>query len=185
MSYWNTTPTLKIKLEEEPYIFAKQYIKNQNKQINNDDISQRFQNIEINHQQTESLFVSKCYDFSSKDLKKNYQNINKNNKPIKIKTANWFVPDFNAVYAGINNILSFANYLNENKIKNTFIVDTSDDLFKVKQMIYNRYPNLKNSKFINYNSKNKLPKSDIAIATLWTTAYHLLKFNNTIAPSAC
>lgn len=46
-------------------------------------------------------------------------------------------------------------------------------------MIYNRYPNLKNSKFINYNSKNKLPKSDIAIATLWTTAYHLLKFNNT------
>lgn len=179
ISYWNTSPSLRINLEEKPYIFAKQYIKNQNKQINNLDISQNLQNIETNAQQIESLFVSKCYDFSSKELKENFQTINRNNKPIKIETVNWFIPDFNAIYAGINNILSFANFLNENKIQNTFIVDTSNELSKVKQMIYDKYPNLKSSKFINYNSKKVFPKSDISIATLWTTAYHLLKFNNT------
>lgn len=179
LSYWKTTPSLRISSEEKPYIFAKDYIKNQNKNIANINNSQIFQNIETNTQQIESLFVSRCYDFSSKELKANYQTIKSSNKPIIIKTANWFIPDFTAIYAGINNILSFANFLNDNKIINTFIVDTSNDLSKVKQMIYDKYPNLKSSKFINYNSKKLLPKSDIAIATLWTTAYHLLKFNNT------
>lgn len=179
LSYWNTTPSIKINPEEKPYIFAKQYLKNHNNQVKNVNISQRFQNIETNTQQIESLFVSKCYDFSSQDLKANFETINNNNKPITIKTANWFIPDFNAIYAGINNILSFANFLHENKIKNTFIVDTNNNLSKVKQMIYDKYPNLKTSKYINYNIKKMFPKSDISIATLWTTAYHLLKFNNT------
>lgn len=176
LSYWSTTPTVKTKEEENPYDFANNFLKQNNKiniSYNKND------NIQITPIQQEALYTTQWYDFSKKDFENNLNNIKNNNKPIDIRTANWFIPEFNAIYAGINNILMFSNFLQEKGIKNNFIVDTDKDLSSVKNLISENFENLKNCQLYNINYKNKIPTADISIATLWTTAYHLLKFNKT------
>jgi len=176
MSYWNLSPTIKTKPEENSYDFAKQYSTNGNITMYK---AREFKDIDITSQQQESLLVTQWYDFSLHDLNKNYETINKNAAPVVVKSVCWFIPEFNTLYAGIHNILCFANFLSKHNIKNTFIVDTDHTLYPIKQMIYDNFENLNTSTILNNYQIKTLNHADISIATLWTTAYHLLKFNKT------
>lgn len=104
------------------------------------------------------------------------------------RSIGWFIPYFaNINYGGIYTILRFANQFETKGIKNylffygvppNYILDFKKEKY-VK--IIENFPNLKKKNFTIYNGPhvNVLPKCDYSIATLWTSAYLLLKFNKT------
>jgi len=129
--------------------------------------------------------IAELQDFSNSDLIKNKELMAhfNNIKNIQPKSINWFIPYFVHAYAGIYTILRFASYFHTKKgIENRLIIYgnplTSET--EIKNKIANSFPDLLTEKIIilkNYDV-NSLPYADIGIATLWTSAYLLLKFNN-------
>jgi glycosyltransferase involved in cell wall biosynthesis len=102
----------------------------------------------------------------------------------KPKTINWFLPTFERAYGGINTILRFADYFHSHKnIRNTFVIcgPEKNGVANAKEAITQAYPNLSTENILQLTTGNSvnLPYADISIASYWTTAYHLLKFNNT------
>ncbi len=113
-------------------------------------------------------FIEK-YDYSGKKVIQH---------PTKeIKTVQWFLSGFDAVYAGLNNIFTFASHLADNNIENIFYIDTQGDVEKETKLIQS-YSNLSGAKIEKYYEDNKLPDCDLAIATLWTTAYYVAKHSS-------
>jgi glycosyltransferase involved in cell wall biosynthesis len=106
--------------------------------------------------------------------------------PSKIKTANWFVPNFDHIkFGGIFTIFRFIEKLSSEGINNRIIIydNPSFDVSKLDNEIQENFPNLKNYKIIVYDMKyedvNNLPSSDLSFCSFWTSAYLLLKFNKT------
>lgn len=106
--------------------------------------------------------------------------------PGKIKTANWFVPNFNHIkFGGIFTIFRFIEKFSVEGVTNRIIIydEPSFDLTKLRQQITENFPNLKNYEIIIFDHASQdvdeLPESDIAICSFWVSAYLLLKFNKT------
>lgn len=104
----------------------------------------------------------------------------------KIKTANWFVPNFNHLsFGGIYTIFRFIEKLSIEGVHNTIIIydNPGFDIEKLKAEISDRFPKLRDYTIITYDngtqSLDDLPESDIAFCTFWVSAYLLLKFNKT------
>ena len=123
-------------------------------------------------------------DFTERDLKENERIVQswKKADKRKIASANWFVPDFPEVYAGIMNIFRFADYLERKGIQNNFIIigenPNTEDLIASK--LRERFPTLRGARTYRNPELNSIPYADVSIATFWATAYPLLKFNNTL-----
>ena len=94
-----------------------------------------------------------------------------------------FLPDFNGIYAGLNNIFSYANSLHKKGTKVIFAVMTSDSVLdRQRGLIIEKFAQLgEKSELISVNDDNLylLPKVDVAVCTQWATAYLLAKFNKT------
>jgi glycosyltransferase involved in cell wall biosynthesis len=106
--------------------------------------------------------------------------------PSDIRTANWFVPYFDHItFGGIYTIFRFIDYMSRQGVHSRIIifdnplVNTED----IKHQISNHFPALESSEVIIYEQNrmpiNELPESDIAVCTIWMSAYFLLKFNKT------
>lgn len=98
--------------------------------------------------------------------------------------CNWYLPYFdNAYYGGIMTILRFASYLHTNeKIDQRFLICSHGDQSHIRNQIEGAFPELRGSEVIMLDSAEtiqQIPSSDYSIATLWTTAYVLLKVKNT------
>jgi hypothetical protein len=96
----------------------------------------------------------------------------------------WFKPEFdNPYWGGIHTILSFASYMKERKdVANNFIILGNVSREKISALMTKAFPALKDEKIYILKSVeelNDLPEVDVSICTLWTTAYHQLKFNKT------
>ena len=92
------------------------------------------------------------------------------------KTAAWFVPSFNSIYAGLNNIFSFAEYLAvEHGIKTDFYVLKAGDAHLERRLVTRKYPGLKEATFriIDIAGAKQLPHYDLGICTLWSSAFTL------------
>jgi O-antigen biosynthesis protein len=131
-------------------------------------------------------YLIKSLNYSSADLAKNWEVINEFKKmgKIEIKTVNWFIPFFDHAFGGIYTILRFADYFHAKRdIMNRLIIygNTGASETEIKQKITKRFPNLSTEKVIILRSTDLdvLPEADISIATYWTSAYLLLKFNKT------
>ena len=127
--------------------------------------------------------LAEWFDFSTEELNKNNNLIYEANE-IEIKSVNWFLPDFDyAFYAGLYTIFRYANYMNiEKKVKNNFIIVGDTDVKRIKKEICRAFPSLANSNVYSIPTQDlikKIPYADASICSLWTTAYFLLKFNNT------
>lgn len=127
--------------------------------------------------------LAEWFDFSTEELNKNNELIARSSE-IEIKTVNWFLPDFDyAFYAGLYTIFRYANHMAVEKgVKNNFIIVGDTNTNRIKKEICRAFPKLSNSKVYSIPSQDqiyKIPYADASIATLWTTAYFLLKFNNT------
>lgn len=141
---------------------------------------------------------------SSKDLREEYEYISnpvfqidehdiKKSKeaisvklPQKIKTANWFVPNFGHIkFGGIYTIFRFIEKLSVEGVKNRIVIydNPSFDVDALKKQIAANFKNLHDYEIIIFDMNNdggdSLPACDLSFCTFWTSAYILLKFNKT------
>jgi glycosyltransferase involved in cell wall biosynthesis/SAM-dependent methyltransferase len=133
---------------------------------------------------SDAMILATLFDFNHDDLEKNQKTIELGLNSDNVKSAIWFLPPFStAFYGGIHTILRFAEYLSINhSIKNSFVIVGAEETYSVKNAIKAAFPSLYESEVYplsNDNKINHLPQSDISFCTLWTTAYSLLKYNNT------
>ncbi len=143
--------------------------------------------IEANKELNEEYsFVSnRLFQISSLDIEKSRKSIYK--KPLgSIKTANWFVPNFDHLaFGGIYTIFRFIEKFSKEGVENRIIIydNPAIDVASLKDEIDINFPGLKKYKIIVFDhgkdSLESLPECDIAMATFWVSAYILLKFNKT------
>lgn len=98
--------------------------------------------------------------------------------------VNWYLPSFeNAFYGGIMTILRTADYLRQKgRMHQRFLICGDAKADVIFGNIIKAFPELKTCEVIVLNSAEALDNiqpSDFSIATLWTTAYILLKVQNT------
>ncbi|HET7060330.1 MAG TPA: glycosyltransferase [Candidatus Saccharimonadales bacterium] len=125
------------------------------------------------------------FKIASDDLRLN-EEVQKQAKPEKIKSATWFVPYFDHLaFGGIYTIFRFINYFGEQGVSNHIVIydNPQVDAAKMKQEIERAFPNLDKAKLTIFDPRNDkiedLPPTDIAICTFWVSAYFLLRFNQT------
>ena len=133
----------------------------------------------------ETINFVEALDFSIRDLDICRQRMIdfEKNRP-DIKSINWFIPYFYHVYyGGIYTILRFADYFCRKGIKNRFVLYDSSSVSEndIFEKIQTAFPQMNN--FEIYIRKdpdiNVIPYADISFATLWTSAFSLLKFEKT------
>lgn len=104
---------------------------------------------------------------------------------IRIRSVNWFLPgNFStAFFGGIHTILRLAQHLHlQHGVENRFCFITAETTSRARDRIVAAFPGLASSQFLNACEEGDimdLPASDAAVATFWTTAYQVLKFNRT------
>jgi glycosyltransferase involved in cell wall biosynthesis len=106
--------------------------------------------------------------------------------PKKIRTANWFVPNFGHLkFGGIFTIFRFIEKLSKEGVKNRIVIydNPAINVAKLKEQIAENFPALQNYEIIVFDHSNQsvdeLPACDLAFCTFWVSAYLLLKFNKT------
>lgn len=107
-------------------------------------------------------------------------------KLAKLEKALWFVPYFDHItYGGIYTIFRFMEYFAKQNIDTTIVIYDNKFINKTQTLfdIGYHFPGLKNCNLIvldlEEDNINDLPESDIAFATIWMSAYLLLKYNQT------
>ncbi len=133
----------------------------------------------------ETIAMIEAFDYSIGDVESNRQLMTEftKNRPV-IKSINWFIPYFHHVYyGGIYTILRFAEYFFRKGIRSRFVLYDSPLVLEsdVIAKIQSAFPQMRDFEvFIRRgHDVNVIPYSDVSIATLWTSAYRLLKFSNT------
>lgn len=132
----------------------------------------------VDQYQHDATILANSFDITHEELEANFKLLNtKNTKPPE--SVAWFLPSFDAVYAGLMNIFGFANYLSEGKgLKTTvYILKNSSDASHEKKQAVHAYPGLKNATFVGIRPDQitAIKKHDIGIATQWATAYPLAR----------
>jgi len=125
------------------------------------------------------------FQITAEDIKKSKQHI-AGQKLTTIKTANWFVPNFDHLsFGGIFTIFRFIEKMSKEGVKNRIVIydNPSFDVTKLHEQIKTTFPELKDYEIIIFDHSksdvSELPESDIAICSFWVSAYLLLKFNRT------
>jgi GT2 family glycosyltransferase/predicted SAM-dependent methyltransferase/glycosyltransferase involved in cell wall biosynthesis len=103
--------------------------------------------------------------------------------PFEVKTVNWFFPDLDSpFYGGINTALRIADQLaREHGVVNRFVVWGSGPDHFIRSGLAAAFPALKDVEIHFYDgssgaSLERVPECDVAIATLWVTAYGVAHF---------
>ena len=135
--------------------------------------------------QQEALIHALNASLTYEEVQANYRYISKahTEKISGIRHTLFILPGFQAIYAGLNNIFSYADFLRKNGIKISFaLILDNKDLQKHVDILKETFPELaKSANFypVTLNSVDELPPSDVAICTQWATAYILAKYNKT------
>lgn len=95
------------------------------------------------------------------------------------KSVAWVLPAFNAVYAGLMNIFSFADYLcvDQGLATTFYILKATDDVTVERGAVTAAFPDLKKASFVAIRPAEaaKIKPHDFGIATQWATVYPLAK----------
>jgi glycosyltransferase involved in cell wall biosynthesis len=135
--------------------------------------------------QQEALIHALNASLTHEEVQANYRYISKVHaeKISKIQHTLFILPGFRTIYAGLNNIFSYADFLRKRGIKISFaLILDKKDIQKHIDILKETFPELaKSADFypVTLNSTDKLPSSDVAICTQWATAYILAKYNKT------
>ncbi len=124
------------------------------------------------------------FDFSPAQRDASLQLQAANAGPIEIRSINWFIPEFtNAGYGGIHTILRLANHLRLHYgVTNRFYYLGIDPPEAIRASIVKCFPGLDGQVVHPVRNEADLDTLEYAhacVATLWSTAYTLLKFNRT------
>ncbi|MDP4252676.1 MAG: glycosyltransferase [Bacteroidota bacterium] len=133
---------------------------------------------------SDAFYLAHEFDFSKTEFENNLKNIGKEGGQIEIKSVNWILPHFDFIYyAGLYTIFRLANYLQSVEgVRNTIITVGGGDERDLYNIIVEAFPLMKGCKVLclaNTSDIKKIPYADASICSLWTTAYYLLRFNNT------
>lgn len=135
----------------------------------------------IDPYQHDAIILSNTFDITHQEIEANRKLLASDNIKAPESVA-WVVPSFDAVYAGLMNIFSFANFLHESKGLRTtiYILKNTADASSEKKQVLKAFPGLKNAQFIGIDPSRKdaIKQHDIGIATQWATTYPLAKANN-------
>jgi ABC-type polysaccharide/polyol phosphate transport system ATPase subunit/GT2 family glycosyltransferase/predicted SAM-dependent methyltransferase len=106
-----------------------------------------------------------------------------NREPFAVRTVNWFIPDIDSpFYGGINTALRIADQLaREHGVQNRFVVWGSPPDHFIRSALAAAFPSLADAPISFYDgstgaSLEAVPEADVAIATLWVTAYAVAHF---------
>jgi glycosyltransferase involved in cell wall biosynthesis len=108
-----------------------------------------------------------------------------NAEPFAVRTVNWFLPDIDSpFYGGINTALRIANTLaRDHGVENRFVVIGAGPEGFFRSALAAAFPALASAPIVfsdgSYASIDAAPPCDVAIATLWTTAYAVTMFSGT------
>lgn len=133
----------------------------------------------VDKYQNDATILADSFDITEQEITRNRDLLKNAPKLDSLQSVAWFLPSYEAVYAGLMNIFRFANYLHETKgLKTTFyILKNTDDLSIEKERAIHAFPSLESARFVSINPDqiNKIQPHDVGIATLWATAYPLAK----------
>lgn len=126
---------------------------------------------------------AKRFRASAADVEKVHELHRHNAKPLSVNTINWFIPGIDSpFYGGINTAFRIADYLHRNHgVVNRFVVSDDGAPEYFHKGITAAYPGLESSEVFMANSEllvKSAPDADVAIATLWTTAYDVARYAN-------
>jgi O-antigen biosynthesis protein len=132
----------------------------------------------------EARILVQAFDFTRAQLEQS-KRVNRSAGKSSLKTITWILPEFaNPFYGGVHTILRFAaQFSAAHGVRNTFAILGRANPASMRQRIGAAFPALAAASDVQVvgsdEALNELPASDAAVATLWTTAYSLLKFRNT------
>lgn len=122
------------------------------------------------------------YSLTQEEIQKNKDIIKSGLILDEIKSVCWFLPEIKNINAGgISTIFIVANFLTEKYKCLNYLVFNKGSEENYYRMIKSLYPNL-NFKIkivgLDKNNIEKLPKADLGVCTFWSTAFHLVKYND-------
>lgn len=132
----------------------------------------------------EAMIFATWMDFSQQDIQAS-QNLHEIYPgELDFRSITWFLPEFeNPYYGGIYTLLRFADYFKRVKgIENHFAIlgNLLDD--QAAEKIGQSFPSLAGEPvrhFNLYEHMDEVESTDVGVATLWGTAYFLLRYNQT------
>jgi glycosyltransferase involved in cell wall biosynthesis len=128
--------------------------------------------------------LATLFDFSPAQREASLQLQAANPGSLDIRSVNWFIPEFtNAGYGGIHTILRLASHLRfHHGIVNRFYYLGTRPAESLRASIVQCFPGLEDQVVRPVTSDadlEQLEYADASVATLWTTAYAVLKFQRT------
>ena len=132
----------------------------------------------------EAMVFSTWMDFSPQHLDASQKVQRDHAGPLDIQSMLWFLPEFDhAYYGGIYTLLRFADgFKRKHGVSHHFAILGNKDEAEIAAKIGAAFPGLAGepvSCFNLYEHMADLPETDVAVATLWGTAYFALRYNNT------
>ncbi len=132
----------------------------------------------------EAMIFATWMDFSQEEINLSRKLHQIYTGDLNIRSITWFLPEFeNPYYGGIYTLLRFADYFKRTKgIHNQFAILGNINDQQLAGKIAEIFPALDGDPvrhFTLYEHINDLEATDAGIATLWGTAYFLLRFNQT------
>lgn len=186
LSFWSTVPRLKKGNEELPHRFVQRHLANQRDVIEEgrSTATRSAGRSAWEQYSVDAEALVSRLDFAPEQLEASRLVHERYTGELPIHSINWFIPDFHHVfYGGIYTILRFANHFKGKKgVSNRFVVIGDMTEAAAGAAIAKAFPGLFGEAVRVIRSEQDLldlEYADASIATLWNTAYHLLKVNNT------
>ncbi len=131
---------------------------------------------------SDALQLADVVDCTLEDLAEPQQHPERVNPDPTAWVANWYLPPFeSAYYGGVMTILRFASHMRAHGVRQRVLICGHADATAAKAKIVEVFPNLADTEVVALDSADALaniPPADISFATLWTTAYVLLRVRN-------
>lgn len=109
----------------------------------------------------------------------------RNQGHIDVRTINWYIPEIDSpFYGGINTAFRMADYLaRRHGVQNRFVVWAKPAEEFMRSALAAAFPTLADSEIVFFDAVDsgaaeQIPPADVAIATLWLTAYAVLHARN-------
>jgi glycosyltransferase involved in cell wall biosynthesis len=130
---------------------------------------------------TESQVLLDIFDFAPAQIERSKQ-LETQRSSGRLESVTWFLPEFNSpFYGGVHTILRFADlFLRAHQVRSQFCILAQASPQRVRAQVTAAFPSLAaQSEFFSIDAQSKannIPGSDVAICTLWTTAYAALEY---------
>lgn len=125
----------------------------------------------------DAVILAQTFDITADEIAKN-RAAARTPLPHAPKSVAWFLPSYDAVYAGLTNIFSFARFLQDKGMQTTvYVLSGQDSVDGEKALAVAAFPELARARFLplHPDQAHTVGHYDIAVATLWSTAYALAR----------